>query len=67
MIPSKAIKVYRSSGEPIGDHVTTVFTAQDAYQVMIRLFKLSNVRRVIFTSVTGKVLRSVTENEAAKL
>ena len=67
MIPSKAIKVYQSVGEPQGDYVTTVFTAYDAHRLKDRLFKKSNVRSVTFTSVTGKVLTKVRNKEVAKL
>tara|TARA_R110000803_G_scaffold78179_2_gene143304 strand:+ start:93 stop:287 length:195 start_codon:yes stop_codon:yes gene_type:complete len=56
MIPSKAIKVYESAGQPDGEFVTTVFTPYDAQRIKLRLFNRRGVRRVIFKSVTGKVL-----------
>jgi hypothetical protein len=56
MIPSKAIKVYESAGQPDGEFVTTVFTPHDAHRIKLRLFNRRGVRRVIFKSVTGKVL-----------
>mgnify|MGYP006101234501 FL=1 len=67
MIPSKAIKVYQSVGEPQGDYVTTVFTAHDAHSLKDRLFKKSNVRSVTFTNVKGKVLTRERNKEVVKL
>jgi hypothetical protein len=67
MIPSKAIKVYQSVGEPQGDYVTTVFTAYDAHSLKDRLFKKSNVRSVTFTNVKGKVITRERNKEVAKL
>jgi len=51
MIPSRAIKVYVSSGQPDGEYVTTVFTPHDAYLARIKLFKRTGVRRVIFKTL----------------
>ena len=56
MIPSRAIKVYVSSGQPDGEYVTTVFTPHDAYLARIKLFKRTGVRRVIFKTLAGKEL-----------
>jgi len=53
MIPSRAIKVYVSSGQPDGEYVTTVFTPHDAYLARIKLFKRTGVRRVIFKTLAG--------------
>ena len=53
MIPSRAIKVYVSSGQPDGEYVTTVFTPHDAYLARIKLFKRTGVRRVIFRTLSG--------------
>jgi len=53
MIPSRAIKVYVSSGQPDGEYVTTVFTPHDAYLARIKLFKRTGVRRVIFKTLSG--------------
>jgi hypothetical protein len=62
MIPDKAIMVYESAGEPYGDYVTTVFTPYDAKQIQAKLLKKHNVRRVIFTTITGKKLLTVNKN-----
>ena len=56
MIPSRAIKVYVSSGQPDGEYVTTVFTPHDAYLARIKLFKRTGVRRVIFRTLAGNEL-----------
>ena len=56
MIPSKAIKVYASVGQPDGEYVTTVFTPHDAIQARTKLFKRTGVRRVTFKTATGKEL-----------
>ena len=56
MIPSRAIKVYVSSGQPDGEYVTTVFTPHDAYLARIKLFKRTGVRRVIFRTLSGNEL-----------
>ena len=53
MIASRAIKVYASVGQPDGEYVTTVFTPHDANLARIKLFKRSNVRRVIFKTLAG--------------
>ena len=53
MIPSRAIKVYVSSGQPDGEYITTVFTPHDAYLARIKLFKRTGVRRVIFKTLAG--------------
>ena len=53
MIPSRAIKVYVSLGQPDGEYVTTVFTPHDAYLARIKLFKRTSVRRVIFRTLAG--------------
>jgi len=56
MIPSRAIKVYVSSGQPDGEYVTTVFTPHDAYLARIKLFKRTGVLRVIFRTLSGNEL-----------
>ena len=56
MIPSRAIKVYVSSGQPDGEYVTTVFTPHDANTARIKLFKRTGVRRVIFKTLAGNEL-----------
>ena len=56
MIPSRAIKVYVSLGQPDGEYVTTVFTPHDANQARIKLFKRTGVRRVIFKTLAGNEL-----------
>ena len=57
MIPSRAIKVYRSMvSQPEPEFITTVFTPYDAHQTMDKLFMSTSVHRVIFKSVKGTVL-----------
>ena len=53
MIPSRAIKVYASLGQPDGEYVTTVFTPHDAYLARIKLCRRTGVRRVIFRTLAG--------------
>ena len=67
MIPSRAIMVYESWGQPDGEFVTTVFTPYDAQRIKLRLFKKRGIQRVIFKSVTGRVLTSAINKEVVKL
>jgi hypothetical protein len=67
MIPSRAIKVYASVGQPEGEYVTTVFSAHDADILKTKLFKRSSVRSIIFTNVSGKVLARVRRHEVQVL
>jgi hypothetical protein len=67
MIPSRAIKVYASVGQPEGEYVTTVFSAHDADIMKAKLFKRSSVRSIIFTNVSGKVLARVRRHEVQVL
>jgi hypothetical protein len=64
MIPSRAIKVYASVGQPEGEYVTTVFSAHDADIMKAKLFKCSGVRSIIFTNLNGDVLARVKRNKA---
>ena len=67
MIASKAIKVYASVGQPDGEYVTTVCSADDAIKVRAKLFKRTGIRRVIFKTVKEKELASYTNNEVHQL
>lgn len=66
MIPSRAIKVYASVGQPDGEYVTTVFTPHDANLARIKLFKRTGVRRVIFKTATGNELASFSNKKVEK-
>ena len=67
MIPSRAIKVYASVGQPDGEYVTTVFSARDADILKTKLFKRSSVRSLTFTNVAGKVLARVRNNKVNEI
>ena len=67
MIASRAIKVYASVGQPDGEYVTTVFTPHDANLARIKLFKRTNVRRVIFKTAAEKELASFSNDRVQKL
>ena len=67
MLADRAIKVYQSVGEPKEEFVTTVFCPYDAQRLLVRLFKRSGVRKVVFKTAKGKVLVSVPNKKVVML